>query len=222
MSFDFPFMSSVRVVACAIALAPLTALAVDGVVLIDQNKALAGGATPGDTPGFPVTISQPGSYRLSGNLTLPTGMNGIEIQVPNVTIDLNGFSIIGFGTFTSPAPIGIAFTGALPAKGITIKNGTITGPMFALSLGTAFVGFGSTLGAEAVLQDLYLNIGIAGTTTSIYLGARSRVVNVTGGAYSLQIDCPSVVSSSVFNSVAVNFGSPQGTRCTFAHIATEF
>ena len=44
------------------------ALAVDGVTLIDQNKALAGSVTPGDTPGFPVTISQPGSYRLSGNL----------------------------------------------------------------------------------------------------------------------------------------------------------
>ena len=37
--------------------------AVDGVILIDQNKALAGNVTPGDTPGFPVTISLPGSYR---------------------------------------------------------------------------------------------------------------------------------------------------------------
>ncbi len=38
--------------------------AVDGVVLIDQNRALAGNVTPGDTPGFPVTISLSGSYRL--------------------------------------------------------------------------------------------------------------------------------------------------------------
>ena len=29
--------------------------AVDGVVLIDQNRALAGNFTPGDTAGFPVT-----------------------------------------------------------------------------------------------------------------------------------------------------------------------
>ena len=47
------------------------ALAVDGVILIDQNRALAGNVTPGDTPGLPVSITQPGSYKLSGNLTLP-------------------------------------------------------------------------------------------------------------------------------------------------------
>ena len=40
--------------------------AVDGVVLIDQSRALAGNVTPGDTAGFPITISQPGSYRLDG------------------------------------------------------------------------------------------------------------------------------------------------------------
>ncbi len=60
---------------CHIALASLlllglagTARAVDGVILIDQSKAMAGNITPGDAPGFPVTISQPGSYRLSSNL----------------------------------------------------------------------------------------------------------------------------------------------------------
>src|SRR5438046_162421 len=38
----------------------------DGVVEINQARALAGGVTRGDAPGFPVTISQPGSYRLTG------------------------------------------------------------------------------------------------------------------------------------------------------------
>ena len=52
-------------------LVSVPAFAVDGVVLIDQNHALAGNVTPGDTPGFPVTISQPGSYRLTGNLIVP-------------------------------------------------------------------------------------------------------------------------------------------------------
>jgi hypothetical protein len=46
-------------------------LPADGVVYIDQNHALGGGVTPGDAAGFPVTISQSGSYRLSGNLTVP-------------------------------------------------------------------------------------------------------------------------------------------------------
>ena len=71
-------------------------LAVDGVVLIDQNRALAGGITPGDTPGFPVTTSQEDAYRLTGNLTAPdTNTDGIVITANHVTIDLNGFSIIG-------------------------------------------------------------------------------------------------------------------------------
>src|SRR6266850_592227 len=76
------------------AVVPQGAYAVDGVVLIDQNRALAGNVTPGDAPGFPISITQPGSYRLSGNLTVPAATNGIEISASNVTIDLNGFSIL--------------------------------------------------------------------------------------------------------------------------------
>ncbi|MFT7775817.1 hypothetical protein [Roseateles sp.] len=67
------------------------------VITIDQNKALAGGVTPGDAPGFPVTISQPGSYRLTGNLNVPSHNYG-AIQVTTeggVTLDLGGFVVRG-------------------------------------------------------------------------------------------------------------------------------
>jgi hypothetical protein len=80
------------------------------VVLIDQKHALAGGVTPGDAPGFPVTISQPGSYRLSGNPTVPDlNTTAIHITADRVTLDLNGFSISGPAACTSrpttcPAP----------------------------------------------------------------------------------------------------------------------
>src|SRR2546426_5014835 len=81
--------------------------AVDGVVLINQSNALAGNVTPGDAPGFPVTISVSGSYRLSSNLTVPdANTNAIEIKTSGVTIDLNGFSILGptvCSTSCSPA-----------------------------------------------------------------------------------------------------------------------
>src|SRR5271166_431225 len=82
--------------------------AVDGVVLIDQNRALAGSVTPGDTPGFPVTITLPGAYRLSGNLTVPdANTNGILVMADNVFIDLNGFSIVG----PTVCPFGAVTTG---------------------------------------------------------------------------------------------------------------
>src|SRR5438046_155584 len=84
--------------------------AVDGVVLIDQNRALAGGVTPGDAPGFPVTLSVAGSYRLSGNLTVPDeNTNAIVVSADNVTIDLNGFSILG-PVVCSGNPVSCNFT----------------------------------------------------------------------------------------------------------------
>jgi hypothetical protein len=66
-----------------------------GVITIDQAKAEAGGVTPGDAPGFPVTLSQPGSYRLMGALAVPANTDGIVITAKNVTIDLNGFTVAG-------------------------------------------------------------------------------------------------------------------------------
>jgi hypothetical protein len=123
---------------------PATLFGVDGVVLIDQNKAMAGNVTPGDTPGFPVTISQPGSYRLDSNLTVPdANTTAVQITASNVTLDLNGFSIVGItkcnyvilhipGPFSfSCAPGGGSGVGVEGSKadlsGIKIMNGTIQG-----------------------------------------------------------------------------------------------
>lgn len=86
--------------------------AVDGVVEINQSKALAGGITSGDTAGFPVTIWNDGSYRLTGDLTVNENTVAITIGpgVKDVTLDLNGFSILGpvncTGTPIACAPAG--------------------------------------------------------------------------------------------------------------------
>jgi hypothetical protein len=116
----------------AILLLPSVASAVDGTRLIDQARALAGGLTPGDAAGFPVTISQPGSYRLSSNLTLPdANTTAIEITAENVTLDLNGFSIVGptvcsgFPTVCTPTGDGV---GVLSAQNYTaVRNGIVRG-----------------------------------------------------------------------------------------------
>lgn len=117
-------------IVAALLLLPTAVFAVDGVVLIDQNKAMAGNVTPGDTPGFPVTISQPGSYRLDSNLTLPDIFTtAILVHADNVTIDLNGFSIIG----PSTCPVGnCAFSvsgidASSTVNNFTVKNGMIRG-----------------------------------------------------------------------------------------------
>ena len=130
-----------RLLSCSAALAvllfgALPAHAVDGVVLIDQNRALAGNVTPGDTPGFPVTITVPGSYRLSGNLTVPdanTSAIVIAADVTGVTIDLNGFTIAGptvcgsFPIVCSPLGSGIGVSAPGTARAVSVRNGSIVG-----------------------------------------------------------------------------------------------
>ena len=100
--------------------------ALDGVVRIDQGRALAGGVTPDDAPGFPITLSQPGNYRLTGNLTVPDlNTTAIQITADSVTLDLNGFSIIGPVTCaTEPT----ACSGVGTGVGVQAGNGTIHGP----------------------------------------------------------------------------------------------
>ncbi len=93
----------------------------DGVVLIDQVRGINGGVTPGDSRGFPVIISEPGSYRLSGNLTITkVNTNGIEITVGDVTLDLNGFTIVGP---SAGSGIGVHAT----EENVTVKNGIVRG-----------------------------------------------------------------------------------------------
>ncbi|CAM3694443.1 right-handed parallel beta-helix repeat-containing protein [Roseateles saccharophilus] len=80
----------------ALLLAAPLALAVDGAILINQARALAGGVSAGDAPGFPVSINTPGYYVLTSNLTVPnSSTTAIQINANNVTIDLNGFAILG-------------------------------------------------------------------------------------------------------------------------------
>jgi hypothetical protein len=115
-----------------------------GVITIDQAKAEAGGITPGDAPGFPITISQPGSYRLMGHLAVADmAVTAIRITHPDVTLDLNGFTVrgpnvcsvsTGWLTCTSDAISGprgygidVAIDAALYGGHVQVSNGTVAG-----------------------------------------------------------------------------------------------
>ncbi|MEN1705220.1 MAG: right-handed parallel beta-helix repeat-containing protein [Planctomycetota bacterium] len=77
----------------------------------DQVREEADARIPIDA-GF-TTISEPGSYYLTQNISTVVGAS-ITVAVPDVTIDLNGYSIIG-------GPGGINVN----ANRVTIRNGTI-------------------------------------------------------------------------------------------------
>lgn len=115
----------------AMTVAPACLYAVDGQVLINQSTLNAAGGT--------YTITQPGSYKLSGNLMAKDqNTDVIRIASDFVTIDLNGFSILGTTNCSGGFPCagegsgqGISTSTAIPGRpnffNITIRNGVIQG-----------------------------------------------------------------------------------------------
>ena len=122
-----PFRHQIAAWALTAALT-LTLQAADGVIEINQAIVEANG-------GFPYVISEPGSYNLTGNLTVPDeNTSAIEVQARYVTLDLNGFAIIGpvqctaeNGSVTcSPQGTG---TGVFASIGslTVVRNGSVRG-----------------------------------------------------------------------------------------------
>ena len=66
-------------------------------------------------------ISQSGSYYLTGNITGEVDKHGIEITASNVTLDLNGYALIGAGQSTGTTGSGIYASG----DQTTVINGNI-------------------------------------------------------------------------------------------------
>ncbi len=91
----------------------------NGVTLFNQADALAGNVTPGDAPGFPVTLSAIGVYRLAGHLLPTAGKDGIDVTAPDVTIDMFGFRLAGSGQALN------GINGH--QRSLTVMNGTIRG-----------------------------------------------------------------------------------------------
>ncbi|NVN91043.1 MAG: right-handed parallel beta-helix repeat-containing protein [Desulfuromonadales bacterium] len=153
--------------ALLLALSTTPASAVDGVIEINQARALAGNVTSGDTAGFPVTISQSGSYRLTGNLTVPnTSVHAIQITADNVSVDLNGFSIIGqtvcSGTPLECVPTASGYGIDSLRNNISVANGVIRG----MGMGLWLVG--DTLVVENVRV-------LSNSMGGIYLGYNAIV-----------------------------------------------
>ena len=172
-----------------------SAFAVDGQVLINQSTILASG-------GFPYHITQPGSYKLTGNLTVPFGSNGIIIQSSFVTIDLNGFNIasLGFNFINDPSflpPMGISnsFSSSISLSNITIRNGSLTNWMRGIFIFQNVSIF--------LVEDITVQSNVTGGATvsssnsyavfAPVLAVVKRVV--TNGIIS--IDCPAIISESV-------------------------
>lgn len=157
------------------AIGVFAALASAGVA--QAQTLLGGGKTP---PTFPIVISQPGNYKLAGNLVVPVGSSGIVIQANDVTLDLNGFAVSGPVVCTYTSSLACNMTAA-PVTGIladgsnvVVRNGTVRG----------FQGNALTIRQNSVAEDLAL-IGNASRAVRAEKGSTLRnvraVMNAGGG-----------------------------------------
>jgi hypothetical protein len=163
----------------ALLLCAAPALAVDGVREINQTCAESTGCFLGDTAGFPVTITAPGSYRLTGNLTLTDAdTDAIVVTGNDADIDLNGFAITGITVCNASCTNtgtgrGIA-TPSFAVRGVSVHGGTVS------QMGET----GVALGRQARVEDVR---AISNGGWGIIVSAGSQVLrcvvarNGTGG-----------------------------------------
>ncbi|MGE5116453.1 MAG: hypothetical protein ACM3N6_08180 [Betaproteobacteria bacterium] len=84
------------------------------------------------THGYPITLSQPGSYRLGSSLIVPAGFDGIVVAPGiDVTIDFNGYAISGPAACAKDRPCylpgGTAGVRAGSGSSVLLHGGTVRG-----------------------------------------------------------------------------------------------
>ena len=175
--------------------------------------------TPGDGNSL-FRITQPGSYYLTGNVVGVNGKTGIEVEASNVTIDLNGFSLIGVGSAL------VAISPSSVVQNIEVCNGSISNwPSNAVSLQTASRvvlrdlrvtsngGFGIVVGPGSRIADCIASDNVS---HGFYVSSNSVVANCVGssngGCGILAQDGVTIVGSTVTGNSSA--GISVGTGCS--------
>ncbi len=129
------------------------ALAVDGVIEINQTCAVQSGCFPGDSAGFPVTIAVSGSYRLTSSLLVSSTTDAIWVLASLVSLDLNGFGIVGPVTCSGGGATLTCSSATAGVRGIdgssartSVRDGVVRG----------FGGGGILVGSHASISDVHV------------------------------------------------------------------
>lgn len=132
---------------------------------VEPRTAINAANTPGDADSL-FKITQPGSYYLTGNVQGVSGKMGIEVTAGNVTIDLNGFNMVGVaGSLTG--------VNAYQMSRIVVKNGTLS------FWGSRGVVMGAGGSASDLAADHCGSTGIECTQDCTVFRCRA-IANVTG------------------------------------------
>ncbi len=143
--------------------------------------------------GFPIVLSAPGSYVLASNITGCAGADGIEISASNVSLDLNGFSLIGLGGPAST--VGVKAVGAI-AK-ISLSNGKMTGWG---AQGVDFVGVSASQLTHLIASNNGVNglvLGDGSTLTDCIVSSNNSSGVLIFGAGSVVSGCDATSNGAI-------------------------
>jgi hypothetical protein len=164
-------------------------------------------------------ITQAGSYYLGGSITAGAGFSGIEVAASGVTIDLNGFRIVGLAGSGNGIVAGAAIVN------LTVRNGSILGMggdgidavansrtrVESVSVNNCS-GAGVLAGSGSVLTSVVTEAnGLGGINAGSAAALENCIANNNGGV-GIQADASSVVRGSTAinnggNGIQVGLGS---------------
>lgn len=178
--------------------------------------------TPGDADSV-FRITQPGSYYLAGNMTGEASKAGIEIMCSDVTIDLNGFQMVG----VPGSKWGVVAGGLI--SGLTVRDGTIRGFGSSGITGTPTHSRVQNV-TVSDCGDFGINLGMGGTVegcivqnighTGILVTALGRISNcvTSRGATGILADVQTTVEGCrAFDNTGIGIrvdGGSIATNCT--------
>jgi hypothetical protein len=148
-----------------------------------------------------VTLSQPGSYYLTTNLTVLSG-TAITITTNDVALDLNGFTISSSAASAAGTAVGLN-TGLI---NITVRDGFIQSGVTNKAATYAGPGFNYGIYGTGLTNITISSVSINGVLDAgIFLGAENSTVVenctvTTAGSYGIE-------ASTVKNSIAIGCGN---------------
>ncbi|EEF59579.1 hypothetical protein [Pedosphaera parvula] len=171
------------------------------------------------------TITQPGGYYLTGNLTMTnkTGASFITFLTNNVTLDLNGFTLFGtagnMGTAIDGSGFGYRIFNGHIVGGTTQTNGVFTKAGFYKGIET-FSG-NVNFGTDTIISDITVrgvrDRGIQGSLNSVVerclvdtAGAEGMIVGSVRDSRAINTSADAIEAAAVMNSVGKCVGTGNG------------
>jgi parallel beta-helix repeat protein len=182
-----------------------------GPIAPTQRTPIGPNTTPGDADATPSSykISAAGSYYLAGNITGESGKIGIEIAASGVTLDLNGFELLGVAGSVD----GVRTTVA-DLTNIAVVNGSVRN-WGGKGVDLAFAPFPSHNGRVADV------IASGNGNTGIFAGANYVVTRCTArqnGGFGIATSSGSTITNCAATGNTVN-GFQGSGGCTIADCA---